>query len=405
MRRVVFWIHLTAGVVAGLVVLVMSATGALLALQPQALRFVEREQRRVEPQPAPPLSPEALLARVLAQRPDARPASLTFDADPAVAALVGAGRDAVLYVDPRTGDVRGQGAPAWRAFFRGVTDWHRWLAREGDGRETGRAITGACNAAFLFLGLSGLYLWWPADWTRRRLRAVVWFQAGLRGKARDFNWHNAIGLWCAPVIVLLTLTGLVISYPAVGNLLYATAPPAAAGGQGRSADRGGSQPRGERAEAPLTAEPFAGLDGAWAAARERVPSWTLGVLRVPRPGAPVTVAITDSSWRSPYGRSQLSFDTRTGAVAKWEPFAELGRGRKTRTAARWIHTGELLSWPGQVVAGLASLGGTFLVCTGLSLALRRLRASLQSSTQRNRAVATAASVPTTSGQSASRESA
>jgi uncharacterized iron-regulated membrane protein len=38
---------------------------------------------------------------------------------------------------------------------------------------------------------------------------------------------------------------------------------------------------------------------------------------------------------------------------------------------RFLHTGEALGLPGQAVAGIASLGATLLVFTGLSLALRR----------------------------------
>ena len=39
---------------------------------------------------------------------------------------------------------------------------------------------------------------------------------------------------------------------------------------------------------------------------------------------------------------------------------------------RFLHTGEALGWPGQLVAGIASLGGVMLVWTGLALAVRRL---------------------------------
>ena len=413
-RKVFFWIHLTAGVVAGVVILIMSVTGALLAFEPQVLRHLERGSRRVTPPASLPerLSPEALLSRALAARPASRPASITFDADPRVAALVGLGREDVLYLDPYTGAVTGEGSKAGREFFHVVTDWHRFLGLHGDARATGKAVTGACNAAFLFLSLSGVYLWWPKQWTWRHVRPVVAFQGGLRGKARDFNWHNVFGLWCAPVIFFLTLTALLISYPAVGNAVYAQQPPGGApAGAPRpdgAAARGPrpTQERGEgRTEAPLTPDAFAGLDGAWAAARERVPGWTLVVLRLPRQGGPVTVAITASSWRSPYGRSQLSYDPRKREIAKWEPFAEFPKGRKTRTAARWLHTGEILSWPGQAAAGVASLGGAFLVWTGLALALRRLRAWRQSSIQRSRAVAMAANAPTASGHAASRESA
>jgi uncharacterized iron-regulated membrane protein len=40
---------------------------------------------------------------------------------------------------------------------------------------------------------------------------------------------------------------------------------------------------------------------------------------------------------------------------------------------RALHTGEAFGFAGQTVAGLASLGGCFLVVTGLAMAWRRLR--------------------------------
>jgi uncharacterized iron-regulated membrane protein len=361
-RTIFFWIHLAAGTAAGAVILVMSVTGALLAFQPQVLRLVEGRQRTVvTPAPRPArLGPEELLARVLRERPDARPASVTFDSDPAAAASIGIGREGVLYVDPYAGVVTGEGSKGWRGFFQAVTDWHRWLAVSGERRATARAVTGASNAAFLFLSLSGLYLWWPRQWTWRRVRPIVAFERGLRGKARDFNWHNVIGLWSAPVIFLLTLTALPISYASVGNLLYAATPPGAA-----------APPPNARPAGPPA---IAGLDRAWALAQAQMPGWTLIAMRLPpRPDAPVSVAITESASRSPFGRSQLSVDPATGDVVRWEPFGGFSRGRTLRVAARWTHTGEIAAWPGQLLAGLASLGGAFLVWTGWSLAWRRFR--------------------------------
>ena len=52
---------------------------------------------------------------------------------------------------------------------------------------TGRAATGASNLAFLLLGLSGLYLWWPNVLTMRHLRPILWFKKTGTGRARDFN--------------------------------------------------------------------------------------------------------------------------------------------------------------------------------------------------------------------------
>ena len=87
-------------------------------------------------------------------------------------------------------------------------------------RERARIITDVCNAAFLLLAISGLFLWWPNKWNPQRLRAVTWFQRKLRGRARDFNWHNTIGFWCAPILILLTLTGFIMSFQCANNLLY-----------------------------------------------------------------------------------------------------------------------------------------------------------------------------------------
>src|SRR6185437_7413848 len=95
-----------------------------------------------------------------------------------------------------------------------------WLGTEGEGRAAARSITGACNLAFLWLALTGVYLWWPRSWTWRALKTSLVFSTRLRGKARDWNWHNVIGFWSSSVLLVLTLTAAVMSYPWANDLLY-----------------------------------------------------------------------------------------------------------------------------------------------------------------------------------------
>jgi uncharacterized iron-regulated membrane protein len=71
-------------------------------------------------------------------------------------------------------------------------------------------------------------------------------------------------------------------------------------------------------------------------------------------------------------RSQLTLDTASGAVTSMEDFSSYNRGRRLRLWARFTHTGEAFGATGQTIAGIASLGTSLLVFTGLSLALRRL---------------------------------
>ena len=416
LRTILFWTHLTAGLVAGLVILVMSVTGTLLTFQQSVLRIVERSQRFVEP-PAPGarrLDVDTLLARVRAAVPDAEPTTVTLDADPRVTASVALGQRGTVFVNPYTGDVLGFGSARARAFYRSVTSWHRYLSVEGENRATARAITGACNAAFLVLAVTGLYLWWPRQWTWRHVSAVMLFRGNLRGKARDFNWHNVIGFWCAPVLVVLTASGMVISYTWASNLVYALSGsprPAVAGrgggpagegeggrGGGRGIGRGGrggelnAAPR--PAEGDATRDPArhaAGQDGApstggsdpvrptlesfVARAERQVPTWRTMIVRLsPRPGGPVAVSMSDREHWNSFARSTLTLDGRTGAEVRWEPYAATSRGQKVRGWLRFAHTGELGGLAGEAVAGIASAGGGFLVWTGIALALRRLAA-------------------------------
>jgi uncharacterized iron-regulated membrane protein len=316
LRTILFWTHLTAGLVAGSVILIMSVTGTLLTFQQSVLKIVERSQRYVEPPfaSAPRLDIDALLDRVRAAVPDAEPTTVTLDSDPHVSASVALGQRGTAFVNPYTGEVLGTGSARARAFYRSVTSWHRYLAVEGEHRATARAITGACNAAFLVLAITGLYLWWPQRWTWRQVSAVTLFRSGLRGKARDFNWHNVIGFWCAPILVVLTATGMVISYSWASNLVYTltgSPRPAAAAGRGggpgaegaggRGGGRDGERWRGEpgRAEpaggdrarrpADASARPAGGsnspvaLESLFARAGRLVPTWRTMIIRLPPP--------------------------------------------------------------------------------------------------------------------------
>ena len=383
-RTVLFWLHLCAGVIAGVVILIMSVTGTLLTFQQSVLKIVERSQRFVEaPAGAVRLDADALIARVRVWSPDAQPTTITFDSDPNVAASVALGTQGLAFVNPYTGEILGTGSARTRAFYRSVTTWHRYLGVEGERRPTARAITGACNAAFLVLGLTGLYLWWPRQWSVRHVAAVTIFRRGLSGKSRDFNWHNVIGFWCAPVIVILTASGLVISYAWASNLLYTitgSPRPVAAGRAGGPGAAGPYAGGGERADGRGARGPAAAavpLQYLVAKAEQQLPTWRTMIVRLsPRPGGPVTFSMSDNAYWNSFARSTLTLDGSTGNQVRWEPYSETSRGQKLRGWMRFAHTGELGGLTGELVAGTASAGGAFLVWTGVALAFRRLIAWL-----------------------------
>jgi uncharacterized iron-regulated membrane protein len=394
LRTVLFWMHLCCGLAAGLVVAVMGATGAALAFETELAEWAERGSREVTP-PAPGAARLPLDALLAKARPaaGAGPAggggergggrerggpgaqlAVTVSHDAGDAVRVASGREGGVHVDPYTGEVRPLAGAGWRAFFGKMVELHRHLGTSGDQRAVGRAITGAANAAFLFLALSGLYLWWPRRWSQRALRLSLWFRGGLAGKARDWNWHNVIGFWSLPVLIVVTFSGMMISYRAVSNLIYRVAgeapPPAAGGGPG--AAPAVTVPAPPPGAAPLS------LEAMVQAAGRAAPDWRTITVRNPggrgREGkAPaVTLSLKHRDGWPLFATTQLTLDPYTGAVLKREGYREYSAGRKLRSWLRFLHTGQALGWPGQLLAGLVSLGATVMVWTGLALAWRRL---------------------------------
>ena len=416
-RTLFFWLHLTAGLLAGVVVLIMSATGVLLTFEKQLIHYADTRAISLTPPPsATPLPIDTLLARVRATGVVGEPSVVTVRRDPAAPVALTIGQGVVAYADPYTGQLLGRDNAGVRAFFRSVTDWHRWLAASGEYRATGRAVTGAANLAFLFLVLSGAYLWIPRTWAWRAVKQVIWFRGGLPGKARDFNWHNTIGVWSVVPLALVVASGVVISYPWASNLVFrmvGEAPPAPRGGGGgevrparaegapaegprgegqrREGQRGhgeGQRPEVARAEgpgpegrseraAPGHAAPAPSLDSAWRTALAHRPLWRTIALRLSVAPAPtLAFTIDDGGPGQPQYRGTLTVDRASGAVAKWEGFEAGTRGRQLRSLLRFAHTGEVLGLPGQFVAGLVSLGGLVLVYTGFALSYRRFVAWL-----------------------------
>ena len=212
----------------------------------------------------------------------------------------------------------GEGSRATRNFFRVVTDWHRWLGAKGDNRNVARAITGASNLGFLFLVVSGFYLWWPQQLSRKFLRNVTWFKRGLPAKARDFNWHNVIGFWSAVPLFIVVLSAVVISYTWAGNLVYRLA------GETPPTPRANQPPPNSRQENKPTAESLAGLDTAWSQAERQLSDWQSISLQLPSSAtAPLVFNIDTGNGGQPQARGQLTIDRAKPDSSSLGTFFEL----------------------------------------------------------------------------------
>lgn len=367
-RKIIFWLHLTAGVLAGIFILIMCVTGAALSFESNILEFAEREMRVVEipPENARPLTIQEIVYAVQSAKSNAKLSNVTVQNNKSAAVTIGLGREGQVFVNPYTGSITGEGDSVWRDFFRMAEDLHRWLAIPGDGRAIGKNINDFCNLLFLFLAISGIYIWFPRRISLQHFKPILWFRRGLHGKARNFNWHNTIGFWSSLILIILTLTAVVMSYSWANNLVYTLTgnelpqqTPATAAIYNQSPEEKSSLFSDNIGEIWTKAENFT--------------DWKTISLRLPVAREAAVFSIDEGIYRNKFGRSILTIDTKTAAISKWEPYGEQNSGRRLRSWVRFTHTGETGGIIGQSIGFAACVGGAFLVWTGFALAWRRFQ--------------------------------
>jgi len=370
LRRTIFWIHLGAGLTAGLIVAIMSITGITIAFEREILQWVDRDVRFVDvPENSPRLTLDQLDAAVANKFPTFKSTARTIPREPNAAYEFRAGRDRTLYVDPYTGTAREPQSKATREIFQAFESWHRWLGMEGDGRAAGKMITGIANLAFLFICVSGLYMWWPRSWSPRAWRPAVWFVGRIKGRARDFNWHNVFGCWSALVLIVIVMGGVVISFQWANRLVFRLAgeePPV----------RGQNQTAALAVAKPDDRSPMA-RDELLANVATAFPDWqSISFDAMPPSKDPdtvsavvITVSLQDAFQAR--GRTQLQVDPYRGEVLKRSGFAERSTGTRARTWLRFLHTGEAFGLVGKIVATIATFATLFLAYTGFALSYRR----------------------------------
>lgn len=370
-RKTIFWAHLGAGVVAGLVILMMSVTGVILTYERQILAWAAQDYYADARPGQTRLSIDELLARATEQV-EFQPGSITLAANPQAPALVAAGRRNSAQLNPYTGDVLQPRNEALEQFFVTVMRIHRWFNVGDDMRDSARAITGASNLLFLFLIVSGLYLWLPRVWRRAALRLRLLFVKAPNSAARDFNWHHVFGFWAALPLLVIVATATVFNYGWANALVYRLAgeePPQ------RGAGPAESPPRAEQGAAVARLP----LDLLFQQAAAQAGNWNTLTLNLPAStgSREVTFSHDQGTGGQPQKRHGLTLDAGTGELLSRQPFSSQSPGRQARSWVRFLHTGEALGLLGQTIAGLASLAAVFMVWTGMALAWRRLVRGLQ----------------------------
>lgn len=372
LRWAAFQLHWLLGITLGIVLAVMGVTGATMAFEDQIMEALSPGVVDVAPRTAPVLSPDQLLGRFTAQRPDDKPTSITLRAQPGAAPQVtfmpkGATKTRKLYLDPYDGKVLGHANG--EAFFATVRQVHRYLLLPGDGKGVGRQITGAAAFCLIYFVLSGLWLRWP----KRPLDWKVWLKPNLKLKKRGLYWslHSVIGTWVFLIYLTIALTGLTWSYDwyKAGFERVLTGKAAAA-----EADAKPEKPAGAKAGKSAKPKTAPKLDAAWTTVQREAPAATTTIITVPKSGAaPIRVRYLDQGAAHERAFDELKIDAKTGAVLDKTLFARQSLGEQIVSARLSVHRGTIFGLPGAILFMLAAATMPLFPITGYLLYLGRRR--------------------------------
>ena len=363
-RKTLFWLHLGSGVITGLVVAMMSLTGVLLTYELQLIAWADRAFYATPAPDAKRLPLDTVLAA--AEGDGVTGKQLTIYNDPTAPVLVSAGRrQPSVFVNAYTGEVLGEPSPGIRSATSSLMYWHRWFNATGDARQTARLVTGVSNLAFLFMILTGIYLWLPKVFRWSLLKARLVFRKTYDSvKERDFYWHHVFGIWSAIPLIVVVATASVFSFRWASDLVYIAAgeePP----------QRGGGSAIEEVRTVP--ADSRRSLDVMMETAASHTDEWRTIRLTVPVPNAAeVEFEVDRGNGRQPQLRDTVVVDATTGQVAAVRGLSDRTPGSQARSWIRFLHTGEVFGVVGQTIAGVVSLTSLFMVWTGFALAWRRL---------------------------------
>ena len=357
MKRFFKKLHLWLSLPAGIFVIILCATGAILTFQTELQRIIDPHYYYADmPEGKAPLSLEQLTetARKEASQKKQIISSLTVYADPERNYEFGAeGKKGVfLTVNPYTAEVAGKETPGG-SFFSTVRSLHRWLLTSGDARTVGRTIIGISSLFFAFILISGAVIAFPKK--RSQWKQMLSIKKGKNSHVWWFTSHRALGWYCVIFLLLMALTGPMWSF-----------------GWYRS---GMETVLGIKAalEKPAVDEHYAKEDvgvstEAWTNALAEIKQLVPDYVSVSLKERSASVKTAEHHWRA----SDTYYFDQNGHIASVEKYADMPAGSKVMGYAYIIHTGTWGGWITKLLYLAACMGGIFLTVSGYWLYIRRI---------------------------------
>jgi uncharacterized iron-regulated membrane protein len=241
-RQLLQEIHLWLALILFVPLVVLGLTGSVLVYHDDFPSWFGSDETRYTLVSGTPQPVAAIIAAAQSALGDGvKPAAITLPATPGAPALVRFARAGTQAQGQGAGQGQGANPPAGGALQGGpggmmgggqvridpvslaVLDVQKGMNRQGGFfgvmhqlhgslmiPGAGRDIVGWLGIVMLFLGVSGLIVWWPRPGQWRQQLTV---KRGATTLRLNRDLHNTFGFWSLAVFVIVSFTGLYIVYP------------------------------------------------------------------------------------------------------------------------------------------------------------------------------------------------
>ena len=201
------WLHLWLGIGSGIIVLIISLTGAMLVFESEITSMASPWLHASPVGNQPQLPPSVLYKSVQQQMPGKVINSIWYNGPDRTALVSIKKSDSLVYVNPYNAKL--VAVVDHENFFHIIEEghFHLWLPEE-----IGEVLTGWGTFIFFFLLISGLILWYPKKWNKANRNKSFKVKWNASFKRLNYDLHNVLGFYALIVALLLAFTGLCMSF-------------------------------------------------------------------------------------------------------------------------------------------------------------------------------------------------
>lgn len=373
LRKIAYQLHLWLGLTSGLIVVIMAATGCILAFEEELKHIVHPNRYFVDNIGRKKLSLAELTEKAEKALPEGlKVKRVVMPSDPSrtyVFRTLKMNDEAWtywgtylyyyrIYVDPYTGKVQ-EVEDAKKDFFEIVLDLHRRLLL---GEKIGKTITGYSTLILAVILLSGLVIWYPRKMSKAMLKGMFFIKTSANWKRINYDVHNVLGFYAVIPLLLISYSALIWSFEDADKWVRSML--------------NGNIPTEKKAKSTIPSEEFSNreniLNLIGNTMEKGLKDKKSALINFPRSEEGTYYAELTYDGRQ-YRNDHFNVDQYSGEILKSQSYKNknIGYGTALRERNYDLHTGSILGLSTRIIYFLAAVIALSLPITGFIIYLNK----------------------------------